>query len=44
VLLLAINWKVWAAIGVLFLYALLRRLLRQWLAGRRARPQGSKRP
>ena len=34
---LALNWRIWAVLGALFLYALLRRLLRSWLARRRAR-------
>jgi hypothetical protein len=26
----ALNWRVWAVLGALFLYALVRRLVRQW--------------
>ena len=36
---LALNWRVWLVIGLLFLYGLARRMFRQWrrrrLAGRR---------
>lgn len=32
---LALDWYIWVALGLLFLYALLRRLLRSWQAKRR---------
>lgn len=32
----ALSWRVWVVIGLLFLYALLRRLLKQWMDRRRA--------
>ncbi|MDP9420317.1 MAG: hypothetical protein M3P53_09265 [Actinomycetota bacterium] len=33
---LALNWRVWAVLGLLFAYALVRRLFRSWRAKRRA--------
>ena len=33
---LALSWRVWVVIGLLFLYALIRRLLKQWMDRRRA--------
>lgn len=41
---LAVNWRIWVVLGLLFLFALLRRLYRSWRARRRAAVQGSKRP
>ena len=42
---LALDWFIWAALALLFLYALLRRLFRSWQARRRmSKAQGSKRP
>jgi hypothetical protein len=41
---LAVNWRVWAILGLLFLFGLLRRLYRSWRARRRAAVHGSKRP
>ena len=40
---LALSWRVWVVIGLLFLYALIRRLLKQWMDRRRARraPRGA---
>ncbi len=34
---LALDWYIWAAIGLLFAYALGRRLWRSWRLRRRAR-------
>ena len=44
---LAVNWRVWAVLGLLFLFALGRRLYRSWRIRRRARlaaTYASKRP
>ena len=42
---LALNWRIWAVLGLLFLYALGRRLFRSWCAERRRkRGYASKRP
>lgn len=43
---LAVNWRVWVVLGLLFLYALARRLFRSWRIRRRARlaTYESKRP
>jgi hypothetical protein len=48
---LALDWYVWMALGLLFAYALVRRLWRSWRLRRRARAPraataryGSKRP
>lgn len=43
---LAVNWRVWVVLGLLFLYALARRLFRSWRLKRRARLASyeSKRP
>lgn len=46
---LALNWRVWAVLGLLFTYALVRRLVRSWWARRQAprghpRAYGSNRP
>ena len=34
---LALNWRIWAVLGLLFLYALARRLFRSWCRSRRRR-------
>lgn len=41
--LFALSWRVWVVIGMLFLFALLRRLLKQWMDRRRANraPRGT---
>ena len=44
---LALDWYIWVALGLAFLYALVRRLVRSWQAKRRVRrgaAYGSKRP
>jgi hypothetical protein len=46
---LALDWYIWAALGLLFAYAFGRRLWRSWRLKRRARAArtigyGSKRP
>ncbi len=41
---LAVNWRIWVVLGLLFLFGLLRRLYRSWRAKRRTAAQGSKRP
>ena len=46
---LALDWYIWAALGLLFAYALGRRLWRSWRLKRRSRARraagyGSKRP
>ncbi|HEV2767300.1 MAG TPA: hypothetical protein VGV63_06315 [Acidimicrobiales bacterium] len=41
---LAVNWRIWVVLGLLFLFGLLRRLYRSWRARRRVAAQGSKRP
>ncbi len=48
---LALDWYIWVALGLLFAYALVRRLWRSWRLRRRARAPraataryGSKRP
>lgn len=40
---LALDWYIWALLGLLFLYALARRLIRSW-QDRRARRHAWKRP
>ncbi len=41
---LAVNWRVWAVLALLFVYALARRLFRSWRKRRAARRYTSKRP
>lgn len=43
---LALNWRIWAVLALLFAYALLRRLFRSWRNRRRDGPSAyaSKRP
>lgn len=40
---LFVNWRIWVVLALLFLFALLRRLLKQWMDRRRANtsPRGS---
>ena len=41
---LAINWRVWVVIAALFLYAFVRRMLRNWHHRMRGEPEIRRRP